>query len=77
LRRLSERGILPPSGALTVRELTRAARFPEREDEARLSDLALAAERVRYSADTASESLREPLARGQELLDRLEADASG
>jgi hypothetical protein len=78
LRRLSERGILPPSGALTVRELTRAARLSEGDDQTRLSELALAAERVRYSSDAvAAESLREPLARGRELLDRLEAGVSG
>jgi hypothetical protein len=78
LKRLSERGNMPPSGALTVRELTRAARLREPDDQACLSDLALAAERVRYSADVvASETLREPLARGKELLERLEAGASG
>jgi hypothetical protein len=77
VRRLSERGSLPPSGALTVRELTHAAQLPESDDKARLSDLALAAERLRYSAqDVASESLRAALARGKELLDRLEAGVS-
>jgi hypothetical protein len=77
VRRLSERGFLPPSGALTVRELTHAARLPESDDKARLSDLALAAERLRYSAqDVAPDNLRAPLARGKELLDRLDASVS-
>ena len=49
VRRLNDRGRLPPAGALTVRELTRAARLPEAEDRSRLAELALAAEWVRYS----------------------------
>jgi hypothetical protein len=74
VRRLGDRGFLPPARALTVRELTQAARLPESDDRARLTDLALAAERLRYSAhDVAAESLREALARGKELLDRLDA----
>jgi hypothetical protein len=78
VRRLSERGSLPPAGALTVRELTRAARLPEREDRSRLSELALAAERVRYSAAEPQEAgLTEPIARGRELLERIRAGAVG
>jgi hypothetical protein len=74
VRRLSDRGRLPPSGALTVRELTRAAQLPEPDDRARLSELALVAERVRYSAqDLESATLDESVARGRELLDRLDA----
>jgi hypothetical protein len=71
-RRLAERGFLPPPSALTVRELTRIARLPESDDRGRLSELALAAELVRYSDLVApQETLRAPLARGKELLDRL------
>jgi hypothetical protein len=78
VRRLSDRGFLPPAGALTVRELTRAARLPEADDRSRLADLALAAERVRYSvAESQSTGLDEPIARGRELLDRLEAGTRG
>jgi hypothetical protein len=85
VRRLSDRGFLPPAGALTVRELTRAARLPEADDRSRLADLALAAERVRYSAAGFQYSgvgsqltdLDEPIARGRELLDRLDAGAGG
>ena len=74
VRRLSDRGHLPPAGALTVRELTRAAQLPEPDDRARLSELALVAERVRYSArDLESATLDESVARGRELLDRLDA----
>jgi hypothetical protein len=76
VRRLSDRGYLPPAGALTVRELTRAARLPEPDDCTRLSELALAAERVRYSArELESAALDESVARGRELLDRLDASA--
>lgn len=78
VRRLSDRGRLPPSGALTVRELTRAAQLPEPDDRARLSELALVAERVRYSAqDLESATLAESVARGRELLDRLDASTPG
>jgi hypothetical protein len=74
VRRLSDRGFLPPAGALTVRELTRAARLSEADDRSRLTDLALAAERVRYSAlESQSTGLDESIARGRELLVRLEA----
>jgi Domain of unknown function (DUF4129) len=77
VRRLSDRGFLPPAGALTVRELTRAARLPEPDDRIRLSDLAMAAERVRYSGhDPGAERLDESIARGRELLDRIDAGAS-
>jgi hypothetical protein len=76
VRRLSDRGYLPPAGALTVRELTQAARLPEPDDRTRLSELALAAERVRFSGhDPGAERLDESLARGRELLDRLDAGA--
>lgn len=73
VRRLSDRGLLPPAGALTIRELTRAARLPEAQDRSRLEELALAAERVRYSrAGLQPDSLEEPVAGGRVLLDRLE-----
>jgi hypothetical protein len=78
VRRLSDRGNLPPAGALTVRELTRAALLPEPEDQTRLSELALAAERVRYSAgELESAALDESIARGRELLERLDASTPG
>ena len=78
VRRLSDRGHLPPAGALTVRELTKAARLPEPDDRSRLSELALAAERVRYSArEIESAAVDESVARGRELLDRLDASTPG
>jgi hypothetical protein len=49
--RLVALGQLPPASALTVREITRAARLPDEGDRARLSQLALAAERARYAPD--------------------------
>ncbi len=74
VRKLNERGILPPPGALTVRELTRSARFEEPGDRERLSDLALAAERVRFSArEPEAADLEAPVSRGRELLQRLDA----
>ena len=74
VRRLNDRGTLPPAGALTVRELTRAARLPEAADRLRLEELALAAERVRFSrAELQEQGLEEPVAGGRVLLDRLEA----
>ncbi len=73
--RLTDRGYLPPAGALTVRELTQAVQLPEPDDRTRLSDLALAAERVRFSAQDpqSPERLDESISRGRELLDRLDA----
>lgn len=76
VRRLGDRGYLPPASALTVRELSRVARLPESADRMRLSELALTAERVRYSArELESAALDESVARGRELLDRLDASA--
>jgi len=77
VRRLTDRGYLPPAGALTVRELTRAAKLPDSGDRSRLAELAFAAERVRYSAvEAPAPALVEPMARGRELLKRLEASQS-
>lgn len=94
IRRLSNRGFLPPAGALTVRELSGAARLPEAEDRSRLAELALAAEWVRFaaagaqaldarapgmeaagaqSAGARADGLDQPIARGRELLSRLDA----
>jgi hypothetical protein len=78
VRRLSDRGALPPSGALTVRELTRAAQLPDPDDRSRLTDLALAAERARYSgAEPLATVFEEPIALGRELLERLETATAG
>jgi hypothetical protein len=78
VRRLSDRGFLPPAGALTVRELTRTARLTEADDRARLTELALAAERVRYAAAKAQTGgLDGPVARGRELLERLNVGEGG
>ena len=74
VRRLGARGFLPPAGALTVRELTGAARLPDVDDRARLAELAFAAERVRYSpVGPDGRALEKPIVRGRELLERLEA----
>ncbi len=77
VRRLAERGYLPPAGALTIRELTRVARLPQPEDRARLWELAAAAERVRYSAEKPTPAaLEESVVHGRELLNRLDVGAS-
>lgn len=78
VRRLSDRGALPPSGALTVRELTQAVQLPEADDRSRLAQVALAAERVRYSSSELEPApLDAAIARGRELLERVEADVVG
>jgi hypothetical protein len=72
--RLGEQGRLPPARALTVHELTRAARLPEESDRERLRELAAACERVRFSGrEPAPQTLAAALARGRELLGALEA----
>ncbi len=77
VRRLTERGLLPPAGALTVRELARIARLPEPADRTRLSELALTAERVRYSSrEPQPAALDGPISQGRELLHRLDAGVS-
>jgi hypothetical protein len=72
--RLAEQDRLPPARALTVQELTRAARLPEESDRERLRELATACERVRFSdTEPAPQTLAAALARGRELLAALEA----
>jgi hypothetical protein len=78
LRRLMDLGFLPLAGALTVRELTRIARLPEPDDRSRLAAVALAAERIRYSADESQPaSLDESIIQGRELLERLNTSTPG
>ena len=70
--RLVALGQLPPTAALTVREITRAAQLPGDEDRARLSQLALAAERARYAPETlASVGIQDAVDDGRALLSRL------
>jgi hypothetical protein len=77
VKRLGRLGYLPPAGALTVRELIGVARLPEPGDRNRLGELAIAAERVRYGGrQPESTALEESLARGRELLDRLDGSTS-
>jgi hypothetical protein len=73
-RRLYEQGRLPPSRALTVRELLRSARLAEGADQERLRVLAAACERLRFSGSApAPEALGAALAGGRELLAGLAA----
>ncbi len=75
--RLVALGQLPPAAALTVRELTRAARLADESDRVRLSQLALAAERARYAEETATpEVLDTAVAQGRELFGRLAPPAT-
>jgi hypothetical protein len=63
---------LPPAGALTARELSEAAQLEDAADRTRLRDLALAAERARYSPSTLPpESVGVAVAQGRELLQSL------
>jgi hypothetical protein len=74
LERLSRRGLLPPARSLTVGEVTRGARLPDDADGARLSELASAAECVRYSQAVPSPArLEAAVSGGRTLLEHLEA----
>jgi hypothetical protein len=70
--RLTAARRLPASGALTVRELTRAAELSDSADRERLDEVALASEELRFStaAPTAAGVAR-VLERGRELFERL------
>ena len=70
--RLVELGRLPPADGLTIRELTQAARLAVAEDRELLADVALAAERIRFSAEpVCAASLDAAVERGRKLLEQL------
>jgi hypothetical protein len=72
--RLTQLSRLPPARALTVRELSRAARLEAAADRARLSELAATCERVRFSdKEVEPATLARALAQGRELLASLDA----
>ena len=72
--RLVEQSRLPPARALTVRELSGAARLEDVADRERLRELASTCERVRFSGqEVAPAILARALARGRELLASLDA----
>ncbi len=72
--RLTQLSRLPPARALTVRELSGAARLEAAADRARLSELAATCERVRFSdAEVEPALLARALAQGRELLASLDA----
>jgi len=74
--RLTAARRLPASAALTVRELARAARLQDAADRARLLDVAVAAEQLRFSTEALpAANLAAVLERGRELLERLTAAA--
>ena len=74
--RLGEQERLPPARALTLQELTRAARLPRPADRARLQELAAACEQVRYSEQQlAAPILAAALRQGRELLAALDSAA--
>jgi hypothetical protein len=74
--RLVASGSLPPAEGLTVRELVRVAQLPSSGDHELLVDIALAAERVRFSGDQVpTDSIEVALAHGRTLLEHLEARA--
>jgi hypothetical protein len=70
--RLVALGHLPPAAALTAREVAQAATLPDDADRARLSQLALAAERARYAPESlASAGIEAALDEGRTLFSRL------
>ena len=72
--RLTDLRRLPPAGAFTVREITRAAQLPEEPDRSRLSQLALTAERARFAPGDIEPSVVDTaVADGRTLLTRLDA----
>jgi hypothetical protein len=72
--RLTAARRLPAAAALTVRELARAAQLQDAGDQERLVEVALAAERLRFSdEEPAPASLAAVTERGRELLERLNA----
>jgi len=72
--RLGAQQRLPPARALTVRELTRAARLPDEADRARLAELAVTCEQARFAErEIAPQRLASALRQGRELLASLEA----
>ncbi len=72
--RLMELNRLPPAASFTVHELLRKARLVEAEDRALLTDVALAAERVRFSQEQIPvASLEAVVERGRRVLEHLEA----
>jgi len=73
VRRLIEQKRLPPARALTLHELQRAARLPERLDRERLAALADACERARFAEHVAAPTLAAASMHGRELLASLDA----
>jgi hypothetical protein len=72
--RLTAARRLPAAAALTARELTRAAELTDTEDRARLLEVALASEHLRYGAHWAAPArLAAVMERGRQLLERLDA----
>jgi hypothetical protein len=73
--RLTAARRLPAATALTVRQLSGAARLADAADRARLSEVARAAELLRYAPRAPSaEDLARALALGRELFDRLKPE---
>lgn len=73
--KLAEQERLPPARALTVHELTRAARLPGDGDRERLGEVAAACERMRFSGRRQDPGmLALALAQGRALLETLETD---
>jgi hypothetical protein len=72
IARLTAASCLPPARALTIRELTRAARLAHEDDRERLSQLARTCERVRFSGlQVSSEDLGAAVEHGRMLVEHL------
>ena len=64
---------LPPAGAMTVRELSRAVNLEGARDRERLATLAATAERARYAdGGVALDTLESACSQGRELLDSVD-----
>jgi hypothetical protein len=77
IARLTELRRVPPAGALTVRELSHSVDLEDAADRDRLREIALAAERVRYSiGDLTPDKVNTLVERGRELLSNLQGSTS-
>jgi len=74
IAKLIELRRIPPAGALTVRELTRAVELTDAADRERLTDIVLTAERTRFAATVPpAEKIDAAVRDGRELLQHLDA----
>jgi hypothetical protein len=77
IARLTESRRVPPAAALTVRELTHSVDLADAADRDRLREIALAAERARYSIeDLSPDKVNTLVEQGRELLSHLQGSSA-